>query len=448
MTLLTYLQSLESVRGSTSVLLKYPSELHHFDLDLDKLPNVIAHVLALVKRDYASPSDIPPHSRWRHFEVAPKQQGVKDRLGPLISSWKQTRVPTLEIVKRLLDLFIVSVLLDAGAGADWHYTPVDEPDQIYNRSEGLALASLDWFLAGGFSHDATQPHQVTAQKLKTLTKEDLIRAFQVSESNPLIGQDRIQLLVRLGHVCESFDAYFGTLPPRPGNLVDFLLNSKETVKEGSKIHVHVDTLWEVVMQGLSGVWPPTRTRLGDVPLGDVWPSQAMASIAQKHPESIPGPPRTAESRSLVTFHKLSQWLTYSLMEPLSLLGIEFVGLDQMTGLAEYRNGGLFVDAGVLKLKEGVWTGSGIPQFAPHEDVIVEWRALTVGLLDLVGQGVREALGMSREALPLVKVLEAGMSFFVKIHLLGTWKAGREMAAKLRPQTKGPPIEIISDGTVF
>jgi hypothetical protein len=102
-----------------------------------------------------------------------------------------------------------------------------------------------------------------------------------------------------------------------------------------------------------------------------------------------------------------------------------------------RNGGVFVDTGVLKLKPGVWTGTGLPRFDVDSQAIIEWRALTVALLDRVGTEVRSALKMTPEELPLVKVLEAG-----------TWKAGREIAAKLRPDKKGPPIEIISDGTLF
>ena len=51
--------------------------------------------------------------------------------------------------------------------------------------------------------------------------------------------------------------------------------------------------------------------------------------------------------SMVPFHKLCQWLTYSLIEPFEAFGIEFVDNYLLTGLAEYRNGGLFVDSGVL-----------------------------------------------------------------------------------------------------
>jgi hypothetical protein len=44
------------------------------------------------------------------------------------------------------------------------------------------------------------------------------------------------------------------------------------------------------------------------------------------------------------FHKLSQWLTYSLLEPFEWAGVPVHGLDALTGLPEYRNGGLLLDA--------------------------------------------------------------------------------------------------------
>jgi len=47
-------------------------------------------------------------------------------------------------------------------------------------------------------------------------------------------------------------------------------------------------------------------------------------------------------------------------------------------LAEYRNGGLFVDAGVLTLKDP--DNAGL-QFDVGSELVVEWRAMTVCLLD-------------------------------------------------------------------
>jgi hypothetical protein len=69
-------------------------------------------------------------------------------------------------------------------------------------------------------------------------------------------------------------------------------------------------------------------------------------------------------------------------------------------------------------------------------VIVEWRALTVALLDRVSELVRELLGKTPGELPLACILEGG-----------TWATGRRVAAELRPGG-GPPIRIASDGTVF
>ena len=107
--------------------------------------------------------------------------------------------------------------------------------------------------------------------------------------------------------------------------------------------------------------------------------------------------------------------------------------DQLTGLAEYRNGGLFVDGGVLVPKhESVVTEA----HGPGSEVIVEWRALTVALLDRLAERVRDQLGLDAQRFPLAKVLEGG-----------TWHAGREIARELR-EDGTPPIRIESDGTVF
>ncbi|MCY7390221.1 MAG: URC4/urg3 family protein, partial [Leptolyngbyaceae cyanobacterium CAN_BIN12] len=131
--------------------------------------------------------------------------------------------------------------------------------------------------------------------------------------------------------------------------------------------------------------------------------------------------------------KLSQWLTYSLLEPLQDLGLEITGLDELTGLPEYRNGGLCIDLGLLQVKDPTILQQ--PQLVSSE-AIVEWRALTVILLDRIAETIRQKLGMTAIALPLVKILQGG-----------TWTAGRQIAAELRPGGT-PPIQITSDGTVF
>jgi hypothetical protein len=164
------------------------------------------------------------------------------------------------------------------------------------------------------------------------------------------------------------------------------------------------------------IWPGRLVYQG-VNLGDVWAYPKLGPAEEGY----------------VPFHKLSQWLTYSLIEPLTEAGFAVMELDGLTGLAEYRNGGLFLDAGVLSLKD---RGLLAEEHSPASELIVEWRALTVQLLDRIAILVREKLGLSQTQFPLAKVLEGG-----------TWWAGRKLAGQLRSDNS-PPLKIKSDGTVF
>ena len=173
-----------------------------------------------------------------------------------------------------------------------------------------------------------------------------------------------------------------------------------------------------VLAGLGNIWPG-RLTLAGVNLGDVWLHPALKG--------------DNPSEQYVPFHKLSQWLTYSLLEPLQELGLEITGLDELTGLPEYRNGGLCLDLGLLEAKQ---TTILQERHLPGSEVIVEWRSLTVSLLDRIAVAIRQQLNLSAAQLPLVKVLQGG-----------TWTAGRRIAAQLR-EGGVPPIQIESDGTVF
>jgi hypothetical protein len=74
-------------------------------------------------------------------------------------------------------------------------------------------------------------------------------------------------------------------------------------------------------------------------------------------------------------------------------------------------------------------------WAVHDELVVEWRALTVALLDEMAPSVRNRLGADAATMPLACVLEGG-----------TWAAGRALAQRLRGGL--PPFVIVSDGTVF
>jgi len=110
--------------------------------------------------------------------------------------------------------------------------------------------------------------------------------------------------------------------------------------------------------------------------------------------------------------------------------VTIAGGDELTGLPEYRNGGLLLDTGVLTLVDAAAARAPL---AVGSETVVEWRALTVALLDDVAAQVRQRL--ARPDLPLACVLEGG-----------TWAAGRELAQELRGGD--PPLAIASDGTVF
>ena len=219
------------------------------------------------------------------------------------------------------------------------------------------------------------------------------------------------------------------------------------------------------MDGFGPVWPAARTKLDGVSLGDAWVCEALGKSR--------GADKTEEN-SIVPFHKLSQWLTYSLIEPIDkVLGWKIEGRDDQTrqshslrshgklasllaililrpcsrpGLPEYRNGGLLVDLGFLTLRDPTSLplspqspsapAAPIPLLEVTHGAVIEWRAVTVIALDKIAAALRVKLGAPD--LTTAQVLESA-----------TWKGGREIAKQLRgDKGGGPPIEIVSDGTVF
>ncbi|KAI9802317.1 MAG: hypothetical protein M1833_001823 [Piccolia ochrophora] len=434
-----YLKSINAVRErSRLVHAKAKSNrLAHFTVDWDKFSETAAYVVSIVKRDYAPDyAAIPPHGRWQHFEV-----GGRPRIDELLDSWPAS-VDALNRTRRLIDLFVVSVLLDAGAGAKWQYKSI-QSGKIYRRSEGIAVASLEMFTAGSFSSDGNERCRVDGSKLSGFTAEMLQSGLQVSAENPMNGfEGRLGLLRRLGDALYN-EKYFG-YDARPGNLMEYLMNHPSTQMTSVPV-IPLPALWSVLMDGLGPIWPSSRTAIDGTSLGDAWPCSSM-----------PSAPPAQRWETIVPFHKLTQWLTYSLMLPMSkLMKVRFTGTELMTGLPEYRNGGLLIDTGLLTLrpqdlKRGVAayhenakiTGQPnvevVPAFNADDDVVVEWRAVTIGVLDDLLVEVNKQLGLNgANGLSLAQMLEAG-----------TWKGGRELAEVSRPNTKEPPIMTLSDGTVF
>jgi hypothetical protein len=380
-------------------------KLQHFRIELDRLHAAADLVIDCMRRTYPQ-LDVPLHSRWRHFTVDGEDRWV--RLAAA-AAWQDRA----ERARAAFDLAFLSVLLDAGADGRWRYRD-PHTGRSFTRSEGLALASLAMFAAGAASNDPNRPLRVDASALSGMTPEIVARYFQATDLNPLPGlAGRLTLLRRLGEVVAANACVFARADgPRPGGLFDYL------VETGDGTSIAAPRVLSEILRQLGPIWPG-RQEVAGVCLGDCWRHPAIET--------------EDETTHLVPLHKLSQWLTYSLIEPLEAAGLRVTDIDGLTGLAEYRNGGLMIDAGVLVLCD--------PDAAniAHDvgaTLVVEWRALTVALLDRLAVTVRQRLGMDRTTLPLVRLLQGG-----------TWAAGREIAA-LRRADAGPPLVVRSDGTVF
>jgi hypothetical protein len=397
----------EAVRSRAHRLLEagVADRLPHFRVRLEKLEPTADLVIATTRAAYPS-LEVPFHSRWRHFVFRGDDRWTA--LGAT-AKWKDKAARA----RAAFDLAIVSVLVDAGAGPQWRYRDRRSGERI-GRSEGLALASFAMFADGAFSSDPADPLRVDADALMRLTERSLIEGFQVTVDNPLPGlAGRAALLRRLGEVVTASPAVFARNDkPRPGGLFDAIA----ALDHGSG--VAAPAILANVLRHLGPIWP-SRLTLGGVPLGDCW----------RHPSLTTGD----ATDGLVPLHKLSQWMTYSLIEPTREAGASVRDIDGLTGLAEYRNGGLFVDTGVLVLRD---PGEGDEVHNVDSTLVVEWRALTVALLDRLARIVRQRLGLDEISFPLARMLEGG-----------TWAAGRTIAREYRADGS-PPIRVASDGTVF
>lgn len=372
---------------------------HHFTWHPERLPEVAAYVADTIRQRYPELT-VPYHARKRHFEA-----GNVDRWAQLVHAHGLASDPA-ECARVAIDLTIPSVLLDAGAGPDWKFFDA-ATGQTHARSEGLGVASFRLFESGALSADVRHPLRCDARALQSFTDEKLAAAFQVGAGNPLVGlPGRVALLRALGKVSAATPAVFGK-PARLGHLYDYLLSLSHDGR------IEAGVVLDTLLRALGPVWPG-RAELDGVPLGDCW----------THPALTDG---------WVPFHKLTQWLTYSLLEPLEAGGLTVTGLDALTGLPEYRNGGLLLDGGLLVPKDAAFART---PWQVQDEAIVEWRAVTVIALDRIAEAVRAELDLSAVDFPLARVLEGG-----------SWAAGRRIAAELRPGG-GPPLTLISDGTVF
>lgn len=381
-------------------------ESAHFTIDRHALEAAADQVAATTRARYPD-GHIPYHGRWRHFEAG----GVRrlDELDAALAA-RFGEPSAVERARAQIDLTVVSVLLDAGAGPDWCFHE-SRTDQSFGRSEGLAVASFRAFMAGAFSSRPDEPQRVDGAALQRIDANRLAHVFQAHGDNPLLGLEaRALLLNRLGDALLRDAIRFGP-DGRPGELF-FRITDK-----ARRTELPAAALLHALLASLSGIWPSGNSVEGE-PLGDAWPHRFAGG--------------TGPLAGWVPFHKITQWLTYSLLEPFEQAGVTIHGLDELTALPEYRNGGLLTDTGVIVPRDPAL--AGLP-LTPADEAVIEWRALTVALIDELAPRVRERLGGDAQSLPLARILEGG-----------TWAAGRELALRLRDGR--PPLNIVTDGILF
>ena len=378
-----------------------------FTINETHFKRCVALVAQNCKKNYPD-LKIPSHSRWHHFLVG--EINLWDHHTGNFSGDRK------DLARSAVDLMFISVLLDAGAGNTWRYTdPVS--GQLLSRSEGLAAVSVEFFFNHATQYDERRGWCLDSEKLHKIDYETLSKIFQTGPDNQIIGLERrLKLLHRLADVLNNVSAD-QDVAARPGSIVDECIRcSKHSVV--LRRQVDATQILDIILRQYGEIWPSGVVHEG-VFLGD----------CGFHPLI-----QTTDSTSgIVPFHKLSQWLVYSLVVPLEMAGLAVSNLNGLTALPEYRNGGLLIDTGTLQpLDLGIFDST----FIPDSEAVVEWRALTVYIIDRLAKELRQRLKLNSKNLALGAVLQGG-----------TWSAGRELAQRLRPDG-APPLNINMEGTVF
>jgi hypothetical protein len=389
--------TLPKIRERASMVYDYVNshQASYFWLDERKLPTLAKEVIAYMDKQYPN-GEVPYHSRFRHIEM--------DNINRLAVLRDALSLGDKEWVNCVFEWLILSVFLDAGAGSTWRFYDTIV-GKYYQRSEGLALASLA--LMGYFYHPNHDKVGVSTALIERLSEKEFEDIYQVTEDNPLVGTTgRYALLQSIGALLTHH---------RLSRLADFL--NKLTRRMPNKV-CFVDSLFNQLVKFFSPIWAITYPELPHL-VGDIGVYPFIKS--------------TEKMSDWVPFHKLTQWLTYSLIEWFEQSGYTIESSSLLTGLPEYRNGGLFVDSGVM----GLNNAQNKNQYHfPTSPLVVEWRALTIVLLDKLATEIGGMMTLPEDVLPLSKILQGG-----------TWSLGREKAYQRSP-TGQSPILIKSDGNIF
>lgn len=383
-------------------------KLEHFTLDVARL-DALADQVAEMLSETAGENGAPFYGCWRSFEA-----GGHDRWSMLgaYRQWPEVR----EMGRAAFDLAFVTAILGADPGSDWRYHEA-ATGKDHTGADGLAIAALAMFAGGLFSAKTSDPLRADATALARLSDGEIASGLQHGPENPVAGfEGRCNLLRRLGEAVALRDDLFTAKDdPRPGGLFDLLFD------EGQKAALAAGRILDAVLDGLVPIWPD-RVAIDDIPLGDTWAHPALAEDAG-----------LAGGAALVPLHSMAQKLAYSLVEPLIWAGVDVVDFNDLTGLADLEHGGLFMDAGVILPRDAK---ALINQHDAGALFVVEWRALTVVLLDRLADRVRASAELDAEQLPLACIMQGGTA---------------PLASKIALEKRGndrPPLGLASDGTVI
>ncbi|MBE7939318.1 DUF1688 family protein [Ramlibacter sp.] len=342
----------------------------------------------------------PLHSIWRAVEA-----GGMNRRGHLDAL--MGGLPIASKTHALVDFTAVAVFLGGMAARGWRYTEAAS-GRAFEGEQGLAVATLHAFAGGLFSGDPQHPLQADSTGLRALLPAHLAAAFQVTEANALPGLgERATLLRRLGEVMAEQPEVFGDAG-RPGGLFDMIVTPfGHGVPHTADVAAH-DILSQVLVS-LSQLWPAGNT-LGELALGDCWRHEAVRG--------------EGASDGWMPLHERAQWLSYSLLEPFEWAGVKVRDVDLLTALPDPATCGLLLDTGWLRLRD---PDMAQEHWRPRDEIVVEWRALAVALMDELGSTLRERLRLDATHQPLARLLGSAQA------------AGRAQAERLRAGR--PPLLV-------
>jgi len=245
--------------------------------------------------------------------------------------------------------------------------------------------------------------------LRAISADEFSCALQISASNPIAGgiESRLERLSSFADYLEAHREFRVDDIVRPGNIVNAFHPAGVQP---------IEPLFSFLAQSLTHIWPG-NTHEGRT-IGDAWHHPALDSD-----ENLKG---------IVPIHRITQWLHYAIEPVLREFCQGTLRTEALTGLPGYRNSGLLIDRGVLVPRDPELTKRTLHL---GDEPIVELRALTIGVMDNVLQRVREEALMDGTSFPMAKL----NGIF--------WRAGREIAAIVRPDGS-PPFKVVDQGVPF